>query len=557
MRPFLPFLIALFFPFMVLAQETPVHGLSMHGDLKYQADFDHLDYVSTDSKKGGKLVHASFGTFDTLNAFNIKGNKADGLDYLYDPLMARVWDEPFSLYGLVAEKVIIPEDRSEITYILNPKARFHDGTAITTEDVKFSFEKHREFGKPVTRKVYGLVKTVEIKDTQTIRFAFDAGYDAETAMILSLMRIVPKHYWVDKDFGATTLEPPLGSGPYKVKSMDAGRQIVYERVADYWAADLSINRYQYNFDTIQYDYYRDQGVAFEALKAGKIDLWRENDIGRWLSGYEASPNIQKTGFEHGRPEWLRAIIFNTRKSIFEDVNVREALHMAFPYLWINKSLYHKSYKLIDSVFANSDLAAPELGTHNIIPDRMRVRQASKMLSEAGWVLENGVLKKDDQSLEFEILLNDPKDEKIALTYSKELEKLGVKANVRTVDSAQFQGRLNDFDYDMVFYRWINSLSPGNEQYIYWGSQSADQQGTRNYAGVKNEIVDAAIHDLVHAKTRAALLEAAHRMDLEIMKNHYFVPLYYLGKDNIAHSKALGFPAKTPVYGTVVETWWQK
>lgn len=546
--------LAIIFPFSAQADGQEKHALSMHENPKYSNDFSKLSYVSKESSRGGEVVLSAYGTFDTLNAFNIKGKKADGLDNLYDPLMRRVWDEPFSLYGLIAQSVIINEDRSEITYKLNPDARFHDGAPITAEDVKFSFEKHKEFGKPVTRKVYGLVAQVDIIDPQTIHFKFGDGYDAETAMILSIMRILPKHYWQDKDFGETTLVPPLGGGPYKIASLDPGRQIVYERVTDYWAADLPVNKYQYNFDQIEYDYYRDQTVSFEAFKSGEIDFWRESDIGRWKSGYSDAQNIMKAAFNHQRPEWLKAIIFNTRKPIFADKQTREALALAFPYDWINKNIFYDAYKPIRSVFPNSELASPE-AKKPLLPERQRLRQATRLFKQAGWQVENGKLTKDGNALSYEILLNNPKDEKIALIYSKNLEKLGVTVNVRSVDSSQFLGRLNDFDYDMVFYRWINSLSPGNEQYIYWGSAAADQIGTRNYAGVKNEVVDQAIDKMVQAKTRQDLLSAAHDLDRELMAQYYFVPLFYKGYDNIAFTPKLKHPDSTPVYGPVFESWW--
>ncbi|MAS87964.1 MAG: ABC transporter substrate-binding protein [Micavibrio sp.] len=538
----------------VQAQEA-VHGIAMHGAPHYAADFQYLDYVSPQAKKGGILKQSQIGTFDTLNPFNIKGNKAAGLDGLYDPLMARVWDEPFSLYGLVAEKVIWPEDRSEITYILNPKAKFHDGIAITTADVAYSFEMHKKYGKPVTRQVYGLVKQVDIQSPTRIRFVFGEGYDRETAMILSLMRVVPKHYWKDKDFGATTLDAPLGSGPYKISSVDAGRQITYERVKDYWAKDLPINKYQYNFDTLVFDYYRDETVAFQALKTGDIDLWRESNIRRWVEGY--GKDLEKGKFEHGRPEQLNALIFNTRKPVFEDVNVRKALYMAFPYDWINKTLFQGQYKPITSVFANSELAATDNPLDAILakPERKRLREAADLFKQAGWEVKDGVLMKEDKSFAFELLVNDPNDEKIALTYSRNLEKLGVKVTVRTVDSAQFLGRLNDFSYDMVFYRWINSLSPGNEQAIYWGSKAADAQGTRNYAGVKNVKIDKAIQIMGLAKDRSMLVNAAHILDREVIKNFYIIPLFYKGFDGITYKKNIKHPQTTPVYGPVLEAWW--
>ncbi|HCK31975.1 MAG: ABC transporter substrate-binding protein [Micavibrio sp.] len=554
--PLILSLFVLLFSVSSVQAEEVVYGMAMHGAPKYEVGFEKLDYVSDQAVKGGRFVRSAIGTFDTLNEFNIKGKKAEGLENLYDPLMRRVWDEPFSLYGLIAKEIIVPEDRSEITYILNPAAKFHDGTPITSEDVVFSFEQHKKHGKPVTRRVYSLVDHYEIISPQKIRFVLGEGYDAETVMILSIMRIVPKAYWQDKDFGATTLEPPLGSGPYKISAVDPGRRLVYERVKDYWAKDLPVNKYQYNFDEIVFDYYRDETVAFEALKTGNVDMWRENDIGRWVSAYKGLDSVKPVSFDHQRPEWLKAVIFNTRKDLFADLRVREALNLAFPYDWVNQTLFHNQLKVTQSVFANSELAASTQAAQKL-PERQRLRKAVNLLKEAGWHVENGVLQKDGQDFTFEILLSNPDDEKIALSFVRSLEKLGIKANVRPVDSAQFLGRLNDYDYDMVFYRWINSLSPGNEQYVYWGSGSADQIGTRNYAGVKSDAVDMAINDMVNAKERGELVDAAHRLDIALMSGYYFIPLYYKGFDTVALSAAIAYPDMTPVYGPVTETWWHK
>ncbi len=541
------------------AKRLPQHAITMHGQPKYQEDFLHLDYANPDAPKGGTLTQSASGSFDTLNPYNIKGVKASGLTYLYDPLMRRVWDEPFGLYGLIAESVEIAPDRSEITYTLNPDARFHDGSQITSEDVAFSFEMHKTHGKPVTRQVYGLVKEVDIQSPRRIRFVFGEGYDAETAMILSIMRIVPKSYWHDKDFAATTLEPPLGNGPYKVSSLDPGRQITYERVQDYWAADLPVNKGHYNYDRLVYDYFRDNTVAFQALKAGAIDIWREQDIARWITGYNSTKDISQNAFKHGRPEWLKALIPNGAKPLFEEKSVRQALWLAFPYEWVNKNLYHDAYEPITSLFPNSELAADNAFLKSQLnqPQRTRLRQANQLLQKAGWRVKDGILQKDGQIFTFEILLNNPEDEKIALTYKRNLSRLGIDASVRAVDSAQFLGRLNEFDYDMVFYRWINSLSPGNEQAIYWGTAAADQFGTRNYARVKDQEVDDAIHALVNAVSRAELIDAARKLDRKVLEDYRIIPLFYAGKDLIATRPSIAIPENTPVYGPVIETWWKQ
>jgi len=570
------------------AEEAGVvrHALAMHGDAKYPPDFTHLDYVNPAAPKGGELKLSATGSFDNLNANIILGTSAQGLGYINDQLMQRVWDEPFTLYGLVVESVETPPDRSWVIYRLRPEARFHDGTPMTAEDVKFSYEMFRKHGHPVRRRVYGLVSDVTIFNPHTIKFTFGDGYDPETVMILSLMHVLPKHYWEKHDITKTTLEPPLGSGPYQIAAVDPGRKITYTRVKDYWARDLAVNRGQYNFDTLSYNYFRDDDIALQAFKSGVYNLRRENDITKWKTGYDGSAKnagaFEMLEIPHGRPEWLRALIFNTRRAPFDDPRVREALSYMFNDTWLNKSLFFDALKRIDSTFANSELAArgvaagPELDAllpyKEILPSgvfgeaytpptgdmRQRQRKAWALLKQAGWTYQDQkLINAQGQAMSFEILLGSPADEKTALEFARTLRRLGIGVTVRTVDSAQFAGRLDAFDYDMVSYRWINSLSPGNEQMNYWGSAAADMKGSRNYAGVRNAAVDAIADSIARSDTREGLVMRARALDRCLMQGHYMIPLFYLGRDLLAAARDIQKPEKTPVYGVVLESWWQE
>lgn len=563
-----------------------VHALAMHGDPKYPPDFTNLEYVNPDAPKGGTLQLSKTGSFDTLNSHIITGTAAEGLAQISDQLMQRVWDEPFTLYGLVAESAEIPEDRSWVIYRLRPEARFHDGRPMTAEDVKFSYETFLKHGHPVRRRVYGLVSKVTVIDTHAIRFDFGEGYDPETVMILSLMHVLPKHYWEKNDVTKTTLAPPLGSGPYKIASVDPGRRIVYERAKDYWGKDLAINRGLYNFDTIIYHYFRDDDIALQSFKSGEYDLRREYDVAKWNTAYDfralGDGRVIKEEISHGRPEWLRALIFNTRRKTFQDIRVREALDQMFNHEWLNSTLYSGKMTKIDSVFANSELAArdkpvaeelalleafrPQV-TPRVFAEaykspsghmRDRQRRALGLLREAGWIYKDQKLTDSEgRPMQFEILLGSKADEKIALEFARTLRRIGIDVQVRTVDSAQFAGRLDNFDYDMVLYRWINSLSPGNEQMNYWGSAAAGQKGSRNYAGVSDPVVDALADSIGRARDRVGLVTRARALDRVLMHGYYMIPLFYAGKDMVARAAEVKRPEATPVYGVVLESWWRE
>lgn len=569
-------------------QEKATHGIAMHGTPHYGADAKHLDYALPEAPKGGTLKQSVAGSFDTLNAHNIKGKPAAGLTYLYDRLAARIWDEPFSLYGLIAKEIILPEDRSSITFILNDKARFHDKKPITTADVHFSFETLKKYGRPNVRKVYKLVNDVTVKNEKEIKFTFGEGHDYETALIIAMMPILPKHYWEGKDFDKTTLEIPVGSGPYKIKSLEQGRQITYKRVKDYWAKDHFVNVGHHNFNTLIYDYYRNSLVAAEAFKNKAFDIHREFNPAHWqnlLKDLENSAEDKKFNAEelkHQRPEWVRGLIFNTQTPLFNDRKVRRALSLIFDFEWMNKALFHSKAIRITSTFPNTSLAAPETPTPNEIallnqykdslpPSiftqeqdaryntsiRQRLRQANELLKQAGWFIQgqDRVHEKTGQKLEFTLTINAAEHEKIALNYAQHLKRLGIIMHIRTVDSAQFVGVLNAYDYDMVLYRWINSLSPGTEQQIYWGCDAAQTNGSRNYARICTPAIDALAASIATARTRQELTTRINALDRALMHEYVMIPLYYLGKDYVAHWN-LKHPEKTPLYGMVLETWWK-
>jgi ABC-type oligopeptide transport system substrate-binding subunit len=550
------------------AQEA-TYAIAMHDAPKYPADFTHFDYTNPDAPKGGTLRRAEIGTFDNLNPFLITGRVTIGLQealmLTYDSLMVRAWNEPFTMYGLVAKNVIVPPERNWIEFILNPDAHFHDGTKITSEDVKFTFETLKKSGRPNQRRIYKLVKDVTIKDDHTIRFTLGAGYDRETVMILSGMPVLPKHYWEKNDFSKTTLVPPESSGPYKIASVDVGRRVVFERVKDYWAKNKATTRGLYNFDKLQYDFFRDDHIALQALAAGQIDLRKEYSPVIWKRDYSFKAiddgSVIKENFKNGRPAKASFFVFNMRRTPFDDINIRKALVDAFDFEWLNRSLFLETQTRISSLFTNSELA--DQSADKFIPPstdtkeglRGNLRKAIELLKQSGWELHEGAMTKNGQTLHFEILLNDPNDEKVALAYSRNLKRIGIDMTIRTVDTAQYIGRLSQFDFDVTSNFWRNTLSPGTEQAVYWGSAAAANQGSFNYSGLKSPKVDGLITELTTSKNRGDLVKAARALDHEVMAQYIGIPLYDAPEDRIAYRKGLKHPEMTPLYGPVVESWW--
>jgi microcin C transport system substrate-binding protein len=537
----------------------------MTGTPKYGPKDTHVDYANPDAPKGGTLKQAAIGSFDTVNPYNIKGKAAQGMDLVTDRLMARVWDEPFTMYPLIAQSVDVPADRSSITFHLNPKARFHDGSPITTDDVEFTFNTLKEFGRPNMRRIYKIVTKVEKPDARTIKFTLGPERDRETIMILTLMPVLSKAYWTGKNFDETTLTPFLSNGAYKIKEVDVGRRIVYERVKDYWAANLLPNKGHFNFDRMVYDYYRDDNIAIESFKSGDLNFRREWDAGLWSSGYDFPAITQgkavHEALQHGRPDRVRGFIFNTRREPFKDVRVRQALNLLFDFEWVNQNLYYGLYKRINSYYPNTELASTTTppAIENKTPEQKRenMKRADALLKEAGWIIKDGkrVNAKTGKALTFEIMLDDPSNEKIALSFKRALQRMGITPNVRVLDSAAFLGRLNTYDFDMTLYYWMSTLSPGTEQYLYWSCEAADSPARWNYAGICDKNIDLLSKSIASAKTRDDLVAKVRALDTALMAGSYMIPLYYNPQDYVAYWKTLSHPAKMPLYGTVLETWW--
>lgn len=580
--------LAAFSPALATAEPAPRHGLAMHGEPKYPAGFPHFEYVNPDAPKGGLVRLASVGSFDDLNGFIVKGDPAEGLGLIYDSLMAQAADEAFTQYGQLAESVEVPDDRSWVIFNLRKEARWHDGKPVTADDVIFTFNSLLEKGRPHYRLYYAGVAKVEKLNERRVKFAFKPGENRELPLILGQIEILPKHYWEGRDFSKTTLEPPLGSGPYRVKTVDPGRSITYERVADYWGKDLPVNKGSYNFGQMRYDYYRDATVALEAFKAGEFDFRLENSSKDWATGYDI-PAVQKgwikrAEIKHNRPAGMQGFAYNTRRDLFRDRKVREALAFAFDFEWANKNLFYGQYVRSRSYFDNSELAAsglpgpdeakllekyrgkvpPEVFAKAYAPPktdgsgqiRGNLREADRLLKEAGWTVRDG--KRVDGSgkaFEFEILLVSPQFERIVLPFVGNLERLGIVAKVRTVDSAQYVRRLEGFDFDMVVMTFGQSESPGNEQRNYWGSAAADQPGSRNFMGIKDPVVDELIEALIAAPDRKALIARTRALDRVLQWGFHTIPQWHLDFDRLALWDKFGVPRVTPSRGVQFNTWW--
>jgi microcin C transport system substrate-binding protein len=576
------------------SRAQPMHGLSMYGDLKYPADFQHFDYVNPAAPKGGTLRLAVIGSFDSFNPFSVKGSSAAGLaylrqSYLYDSLMASADDEPFSRYGLLAESARMPPDRSWVEFTLRKQARWHDGQPVTPEDVVFTFETLRAKGLPLYRAYYGGVAKVEITGPRSVKFSFVPGDNRELPLILGELPILPKHYWEGRDFDAATLEPPLGSGPYEIGEFEAGRYVTWKRRADYWGRDLPVNRGRYNFDEVHFDYFLDTDVAIEALKAGAYDFREENISSKWATAYETPDvregRLRKERVPHQRPVGSQGFIYNLRREIFADPRVRRALGYAFDFEWSNKTLFYGEYQRTRSYFENSELAARGLPSgaelailepyRGRIPDevftkeyappvtdgsgnnRENLKTAVDLLAQAGWSIRNGVMTdvKSGRVLAFEILLVSPSFERVVLPFKKNLERIGVRATVRTVDTSQYRRRLDTFDFDMIVGGHGESDSPGNEQRDFWSSAAADVEGGQNLNGIRDPVVDALVELVIAAPDRQALVTRTRALDRVLLWGYYMIPNWYISADRIVYWDRFGHPGVVPARGVVLDTWW--
>jgi microcin C transport system substrate-binding protein len=570
------------------AAARPAHGLSMYGDLKYPPGFAHFDYVDPRAPKRGAVRLSALGTYDSLNPFILRGVPAAGLGQTFDTLMVSSADEPFSEYGLVAETVETPPDRSWVVFTLRPQARFHDGTPMTVQDVIWTFQTLRTHGHPFYRAYYAHVAGVEAAGPRRVRFTFKGGENRELPLIIGQMPVLPKAWWEGREFARTTLEPLLGSGPYRVESVDPGRSITYRRVPDYWAAELPVNVGRFNFDTIRYDYYRDGTVALEAFKGGAYDFRLENSAKNWATAYDVpavrAGRIRKEQLPNQVPTGMQGFVYNTRREVFRDARVRQALAHAFDFEWTNAHLFYGAYTRTASYFSNSELAAtglpddaqravlapfrdrvpPEVFTREYRPPstgpdglRPNLVRALELLREAGWAVRNMRLvhAETGHPLTFEILLSEPTWERIALPFVRNLERLGVTARVRTVDSAQYEYRLKQFDFDLTVVVFPQSLSPGNEQVDFWGSEAARTPGSRNLAGIADPVVDALIASLIAAPDRPALVARTRALDRVLLWGHYVIPHWHITAFRVAYWDRFGHPATTPKYALGFDTWW--
>jgi microcin C transport system substrate-binding protein len=585
---------AILAPAMVAGQAPPaarpVSGpaISMYGDLKYPAGFTHFQYANPDAHKGGEVKLAAFGTFDTLNPFTLKGLPAAGLGELFDTLMAPSRDEAFSYYSLVAETIETPADRSWVAFTIRPEARFQDGTPMTVEDVIWTFEALKTKGQPFFRSYYAQVVKVEKVGDRKVKFSFGPGDNRELPLILGQLPLLSKAYWAKRDFEKTTLDPPLGSGAYKIESFEPGRTITYRRVKDYWAAKLPVKVGTDNFETIRYDYYRDINVALEALKAGQYDLRLENSAKNWATAYTgpavAHGFLKKEEIKNELPTGMQGFVFNTRRPLFQDVRVRRALGYAWDFEWTNKNLFSGSYARTKSYFSNSELASSGLPGPDEQPvlepfrgkvpeevftkayqppvtdgsgnNREGAREALRLLGEAGWTVKGGKLANArGEPFAFEILIDEPSWERVTLPFVKNLERLGITARVRTIDAAQYQKRIDTYDFDMLVALWPQSLSPGNEQRDFWGSAAATTPGTRNLAGIRDGAVDKLIELLIQAPDRKALIARTRALDRVLLWGFYVIPHFHLQAFRVAYWDRFGRPAIAPKYAFGFDTWW--
>ena len=568
------------------------HAIAMHGKPKYDESFNHLEYVNVNAVKGGSIVRSATGTYDTFNPFILKGTSASGIFSLFESLTTGSSDEAFTEYGLLAKTIEWPDDRSWVSYTLRDEASWHDGNKITADDVIWTFNTLMDKGHPFYKYYYADVIEVIKLDENKVRFNFKSNNNKELALIVGQLPVLPKHYWEGRNFEDTTLEVPIGSGPYKIKSFDAGRSITYELDKNYWGfknKKVPVQIGKNNFGLIRYDYYKDRGIEREAFKSGDIDIFLENSSKEWATSYEIDSVkkgiLKKELIDHENPQGMQGFAFNTRRDIFKDRKVRKALSYAFDFEWSNKNLFYDAYIRTNSYFENSELASSgtpseeELKYLNpyidILPQevfssefinpvtdgsgfiRNQLQSATKLLKESGWILNNGKLQNltSKEYFKFEILLYSPAFERIVFPFKDNLEKLGIEVTVRTIDSAQYQKRLENFDFDMVVQTFSQSLSPGNEQRNFWGSNAADTNGSRNIIGIKNYVVDSLIEKIIHAENREDLIIISKALDRVLLWQHYVIPNWHISSYRVLYWDFFDKPKVRPKYSLGLDTWW--
>ena len=573
----------------------PTHAIAMHGNPKFGAGYKHFDYVNPLAAKGGKKITSETGTFDSLNPFILQGNPAN-ISSIYDSLMVQSVDEAFTLYCLLCESIETPKDRSWVEFTLRNDAFWHDGKQITVNDVIFSFNILQKKGRPFYRFYYGGVSNVSQTGPRKVKFTFSGKPNPELPLILGDLTILPKHYWESRDFSKASLDPPLGSGPYRIFDVKPGRSVTLKRVNNYWGKNHPAKVGFDNIDTIRIDYFRDRTVAREAFKGGSLDLWLENSAKEWATAFNVPPvrdgRIIKKDFFHKRTAGMQGFVFNIRKSLFMDRRVRKALNLAWDFEWYNKNLAYSAYTRTDSYFDNSELGSrgllsdadqeeqsilykykeylpKELFKNVYIPPstdgtgsrgiRNNLKKAGKILKLAGWKIQNSVLVNSNtkEPFKFEILLVQPAFERMALPFARNLKRLGIQATVRIVDSAQYQARIDNRDFDMIVGAWGQSQSPGNEQRDFWSSRAAIEKGSRNSIGINSKVIDELIELVITAQTRESLVQRTRALDRVLLWGHYVIPHFHLSSDRIAYWDKFGKPKKIPVLGaaTNLSAWW--
>jgi len=575
------------------------HGTSLYGELKYSPGFKHFDYVNANAPKGGTARQIALGTFDNFNPIvaGVKGSLAAGVDLINETLAVMSLDEVSAAYGLLAEAVSYPEDFSSVTYRLRKEAKWHDNKPVTPADVIFSFDAYKKHN-PQSGAYYRHVAKAEQSGDRDVTFVFDAPGNHELPQIVGQLTVLPKHWWEgtdangkQRDIGETTLEPPLGSGSYRIKDFTAGRNIVYERAKDHWGGGLNVNVGQNNFDELHFEYFRDTTVALEAFKADTVDWRTENSAKNWATAYDfpavSDKRVLLEEFPIRNVGMMQAFAFNIRRAKFADPRVRLAFNYAFDFEEMNKQIFYGQYHRIASYFEGTDLAATGLPTgreielletvrDKIPPEvfkkpysnpvngspqavRENLREAVRLFKEAGYEVRDQQLvdAKTGEQFTLEFLAEDPSFERVFLFYKPSLERLGMSVSVRTIDEAQFENRVRSWDFDIITMAWGESLSPGNEQRGFWGSQAADQPGSLNVVGIKNPAVDAMINEVIFAKSRADLEAAVHALDRILLWNHYVVPQWTYGKVRTARWDRFGHPDPMPKYGRAAfpTVWW--
>jgi microcin C transport system substrate-binding protein len=566
------------------------HAIALHGDVKYGPDFTHFDYVNPNAPKGGTVRLATIGTFDSFNPFILKGVSASGIGLIYDTLTVQSDDEPFTEYGLLAEIIEVPADSSWVAFTLRKEARWHDGSPVTADDVIFTFNTLIEKGSPFYKYYYNDVVDVKKESARKVRFVFREGVNPELPLIMGQLPVVSKKYYTANDFSKTSLDPPMGSGPYRVENVNPGRSVSYRRVNNYWGRDIPVNRGRWNYDEIRYEYYRDETVLVEAFKAGEYDFRLENVSKVWATAYKGANFdkglIIKEELPNENPTGMQAWVFNTRREVFKDKRVRLALTYAFDFEWTNRTLFYSQYTRTKSYFSNSELASsglpsreerallepfkkqipPEVFTQVYEPpstdvpggQRTNLRKALELLQEAGWVYRDRklVYTETGQPFKFELLIFQPSTERIAIPFQKNLERMGIAMEIRTVDSSQYVNRLDNYDFDMTSVVWAQSLSPGNEQRDFWSSEAADRPGTRNLAGIKDPAVDHLINEIIAAPDRQSLVVACRALDRVLLWGYYCIPNWYIRTYRIAYWNKFSRPKIKAKYALgFSDTWW--